>query len=498
LQEFSFQKERMFRHWNFRDGWVTPNQDPTLPPESDGNGEPYGALRRIMDLDGQGNDKWDNCVLAMVWVEGIIGQHPPFEECLRQYARDFPESRRRLVIVAAEGFNLPPKLQHDIPILDFDLPDAAELREVYLDLSGSIEQGVAQPLTEAEVTSLSALGAGMTEPEFELACAKAIALKRSEWPALDLSHFKSVVSDSKTEIVRRSEVLELMQAEDPKNIGGLDLLKDWIDRRKKVFSQEARDAGVDAPRGMVLIGSPGTGKSICAKAISSTLGLPLIKFDISRCFAGIVGQSESLVRAALKQVEAMAPCVVFLDEVDKAGLSPQKGGGDAGVSDKVLGALLTFMQDSEAPMFWVLTANRPDSLPPELLRKGRMDEVFSVLPPNREEREQIIRIHLAKRKQRMVRGKDLSGLLEESKGYVGAEIEAAIKEACVDAYVNKTKVTGTDIRHHLSCMKPISIAFKEDFGRMTKWARDNARPSSIPEAEAKSVTRKIRRGRVLD
>lgn len=506
LQDYCSAKERVFRHWNFRDGWVTPNADPNQPPAVDGMTDPYAALRRICDLDGDGSQAWSNTVCVMVWPEIVIGQHPSFDECLRQYARSFPESpnRIRLVIATAEEYVLPAKLQHDIPILDFDLPSRDELRATYLDLAaGASSASEEQPFTEEEIESLTALGSGMTEAEFELACSKAIALKRSLWPNIELTHFAEVIAESKTEIVRRSEVLELMQPEDPNNIGGLQELKTWIGRRKSVFSDAAREAGVDCPRGIVLIGPPGTGKSMCAKAVAAELGVPLIKFDISRCFAGIVGQTEGRVRASLKQVEAMAPCVVFLDEVDKAGIDPRQAGGDSGVSKRVMGSILTFMQESKSPMFWILTANRPDSLPPELLRKGRMDEVFSVLPPNKEEREEIIRIHLRRRKQAMVKGPDLVTLVNASKGYVGAEIEAAIKEACVDAFVMGKKVTGKDIIRHLSCMKPISVAFKEDFDRMAAWAANNARPSSAKEEGSDKPTTRfapkvLKRGRVLD
>ena len=173
------------------------------------------------------------------------------------------------------------------------------------------------------------------------------------------------------------------------------------------------------------------------------------------------------------------PVAILIDEIDKAGIDPRQAGGDSGTSKRVLGALLTHMQESDAPVFWVLTANRPDSLPPELLRKGRMDEVFSVLPPNKKEREEIIRIHLAKRKQGMISGSGLDSLLTASEGYVGAEIEAAIKEAVVDAYTNNLAcVDGAAIEKQLACMKPISIAFKEDFDRLALWASHNARPSS--------------------
>jgi SpoVK/Ycf46/Vps4 family AAA+-type ATPase len=497
LKEFAHVKNKMFRQWNFCDGWVSENEQAQVT--KDGNTDPYSAMRAIMDLDGDGSQAWDNCIAVMVHPTVVIGNHPPLDECLRQYARSFPTSRRRLVVIAPEEYVLPPALQHDIPILDFSLPSREELRDVFAALSRSmgIESGDCS-LAPKDVNLLCSLGGGMTESEFELACAKSIALKRSEWPDIDISHYVSVVSETKTEIVRRSEVLELMEAENPNNIGGLELLKEWINRRKGVFSDEAREAGVDVPRGIVLIGPPGTGKSMCAKAVAGELHQPLIKLDIGRCFGSLVGQTEGRVRAALKQVEAMAPCVVFLDEVDKAGIDPRQGGGDGGVSKRVMGSILTFMQESKAPMFWVLTANRPDSLPPELLRKGRMDEVFSVLPPNATERAEIIRIHLQKRKQPVPKGDSLKEIVAASRGYVGAEIEAAIKEACVDAFCNNRKVKAADIASHLSCMKPISVAFKADFDKMTAWADNNARPSSAKDKDDAPSRQIVRKGRIMD
>lgn len=492
LREFAHVKQLAFKQWSFTDGWSTESENGEVT--NDGNDDPYSALRAVTDMDAQVKAPWENCLLVMNNPTTVMGNHPPLDELLRQYARSFPTTRRRLVILAPEEFILPTTLQHDIPILDFSLPSREELESVFTQLcEGISETGESHTLKEDEVNSICALGAGMTESEFELACAKAIALKRPEWPNIPFDHFAVTVSETKTEVVRRSEVLELMDAADPSTIGGLDLLKEWISRRQQVFSPEAREAGVDSPRGIVLIGPPGTGKSMCAKAIAGELHQPLIKLDIGRCFGSLVGQTEGRIRAALKQIEAMAPCVVFLDEVDKAGIDPRQGGGDSGTSSRVMGSILTFMQESKAPMFWILTANRPDSLPPELLRKGRMDEVFSVLPPNKSERAEIVRIHLKKRKQSVP--KNLKTIVDASKGYVGAEIEAAIKEACVDAFCNGKKVNSKDVVKHLSHMKPISVAFKSDFDRMTKWADNNARPSSTADKEA---TRVVRRGRVLD
>jgi SpoVK/Ycf46/Vps4 family AAA+-type ATPase len=238
-----------------------------------------------------------------------------------------------------------------------------------------------------------------------------------------------------------------------------------------------------------------TGKSLCAKAIAGVLGLPLIKFDVGRVFGSLVGQSEERVRSALKQLEACAPVTVLLDEVDKGLGGAHTSGGDSGVSKRVLGTILTHMQESGAPIYWVFSANRTDGLPPELLRKGRLDEVFCVTVPSSREREQIFDIHLRKRKQDPSKIKCLDKAVEFSEGYVGSEIEAAVAEAVNQAFHTGAKaVTVHDIIQQLNVMKPISVAFKDDFDAMAKWAQNNARMSSTPiEDKASPVQGQVTR-----
>ena len=286
---------------------------------------------------------------------------------------------------------------------------------------------------------------------------------------------------AKTEAVKRSEVLEYMPVTEDLEVGGLDNLKDWMNIRKQCFTKEAREFGVARPKGIALLGPPGTGKSLSAKAISQSLGQPLIRFDVGRVFGSLVGQSEQRVRAALKLIEAIAPCVCFIDEVDKAGLDPRQGGGDSGVGKRVMGSILTFMQESKAEVFWLFTANRVDCLPPEMLRKGRLDEVWSVTAPNTREREEVLKIHLGKCKQPVP--KDLHVAVKQSAGYVSAEIEAAVKEATAEAFFDNKPVTGKLIAHQLSTMKPISVAFKDDFDAMQQGAKNNARSASLDDEE---------------
>jgi SpoVK/Ycf46/Vps4 family AAA+-type ATPase len=259
-------------------------------------------------------------------------------------------------------------------------------------------------------------------------------------------------------------------------VGGLDNLKEWVVKRRACFSTEAKEFGIEAPKGAGLFGPPGTGKSLSAKAIASSLGLPLIKFDVGRVFQSLVGQSEERVRASLKMLDSLAPCVVLLDEIDKA--FQTNSGGDSGVSQRVLGAILTHMQESSSPIFWVFSANRVDRLPPELLRRGRLDEIFAVTVPDEDERLEILKIHLNKRKQKADDIPELDAAVAASEGYVPAEIEQAVKDALIEAFTNGGAITGPLIAEQLANMKPLSEAFAEDFNAMQQWAENNARPAS--------------------
>jgi SpoVK/Ycf46/Vps4 family AAA+-type ATPase len=234
---------------------------------------------------------------------------------------------------------------------------------------------------------------------------------------------------------------------------------------------------VDNPKGCGLIGPPGTGKSAAAKAVGAALQIPIIRFDVSRVFGSLVGESEARVTSALNMIDAMAPCVAFVDEVDKA-FDMSSGGGDGGTGKRVLGKVLTHMQESDKPIFWIVTANRTSGLPPELLRKGRLDEIWSVTVPSEEERTAIFDIHLRKRNQSWDEIGDKQAVLDASNGYVGAEIEASVKEAVLELYLDDGAEIGELLVAALGNMKPLSEAFGEQFAQMAEWAENNARASS--------------------
>jgi AAA+ superfamily predicted ATPase len=481
LREFAFAESKKddqldFKLWTNITGWQSFDRDnPAREPALDlPTAEPFTALRAISPLapaKGFGNG-----VYVMLYPHFVLGKHPGMIQIIKEYARMFTESPKRLVLVCPLGFTLPPELEDDVTILDFDTPSYSELTTIFGKLMGNLRPEKRPRFDAEQIKRLIALGAGMTAQEYENTIARALVTHKLKLPNVPLEDFAKVITDVKTEVVKRSEVLEMMQAEDMSSVGGLENLKEWVIKRRSSFSEEAKQYGIDAPKGIALIGPPGTGKSLAAKAIASSLGLPLIRFDIGRVFNSLVGSSEQRVRAALKLVDAMAPCVLMIDEVDKA-FQANSGGGDSGVSQRVLGAILTWMQETKSPVFMVVTANRVNNLPSEFLRRGRLDDVFSVALPSEEERLEILKIHLRKRNKN-AELPDLGIAVERSSGYVPSELEAAVKDALIEAFSTKSELTGELIAEQLGNMRPLSEAFKEDFDAMQTWAVNNARPAN--------------------
>lgn len=428
-------------------------------------------------------------IYCMSWTHFFMDS-PYTRSYLHEIAHRFIHERKRLILIVPEVIEIPMEIQDFVSFLNFDVPSEKErfdiIRHTYE--SHSMNPALIKP---EELQVISAAGAGMTGFELGNSISRALTVIKKHGTKDDVNGEKvaGYVTVNKSEMVERSEVLEVMPQGNMEEIGGLENLKDWIYGRKPCFSQEAIDFGVDRPKGVALGGPPGTGKSACAKATGHALGLPVIKFEFARIFGSLVGQSEQRAKATLKLIESMAPCVVLLDEVDKI-FDVNAGSGDSGVGKRVLGMILTFMQESPAHVFWMFTFNRAEGLPPELLRKGRMDEVFSVGAPNEKEREQILKIHLKKRKQNPDLMDDLNVAVQSSDGYVPAELEAAIKEALVVAFNTKVQVTGQLIADQFANMRALSEAFPEQFESMARWARENARPASAQSVQTSGRKRK--------
>jgi SpoVK/Ycf46/Vps4 family AAA+-type ATPase len=268
-------------------------------------------------------------------------------------------------------------------------------------------------------------------------------------------------------------------------VGGLDGLKTWIGKRRRAYGAEAAAYGLPTPKGILLVGIPGTGKSLCAKAVGTALGVPTLRLDVGALFQSLVGESEARTRDALQLAEAMAPCVLFVDEIDKglAGTASGGGAGDSGVARRVLGSILTWMQDRPAdrPVFVVATANQVDGLPPELLRKGRFDELFAVDLPTPAEREAIFRIHLGRRK-RDPADYDLARLAEATPDYTGSEIEAIVVEALYHAFDLGREITTEDLLAAARAVVPLAVTAKDTIEAVRRWGATRARAASTRPA----------------
>lgn len=297
--------------------------------------------------------------------------------------------------------------------------------------------------------------------------------------------------------VKKSGILEYFEPKQTANdIGGLENLKAWLKMRSKAFSKKAREFGLPMPRGILLVGLPGCGKSLSAKAASHILGLPLLRFDIGRVFGGLVGDSERNMRTAISTAEAVGSCVLWIDEMEKA-FAGMSGGnsGDGGTSQRVFGNFITWMQEKTTPCFIIATVNRIESLPPELLRKGRFDETFFVGLPSKREREQILKVHLRLKNQK-INDAALQKCIEASDGFSGAELEEAIVTGMYGAFDQERGLTADDLIEAIKLTNPLSKSKSDDLKAMAKWASNNAVNASKTE-ETTATTEFASTGRQL-
>jgi SpoVK/Ycf46/Vps4 family AAA+-type ATPase len=274
----------------------------------------------------------------------------------------------------------------------------------------------------------------------------------------------------KRQTIRQTQILDFYPAtEDIADIGGLDNLKEWLLRRGGAFSERARQYGLPAPKGLLLVGIQGTGKSLSAKAIAHHWHLPLLRLDVGRLFGGVVGESESRTRQMIQLAEALAPCILWIDEIDKAfaGLDSR---GDAGTSSRVFGTFITWMAEKKSAVFVVATANNIQSLPPELLRKGRFDEIFFVGLPSQEERKAIFAVHLARLRPHLLQSYDLDRLAYETPDFSGAEIEQILVEAMHIGFSQNRDFTTDDILEAASQTVPLALTAQEQIQQLQQWA----------------------------
>jgi AAA+ superfamily predicted ATPase len=366
---------------------------------------------------------------------------------------------RSSLVVSSPTTSLPDELSNGAVVIDLPLPDEGVLA-IALD---ELLKNPALRVTIDETLRRRLLSAalGLTYSQAQRVFAKVLVQNGG----VDASDVDFVFSE-KRDIIRTSQALEFYPVrEQPSNVGGLRALKEWLQLRKQAFSDEAREFGLPPPKGVALIGIPGTGKSLSAKMIAQLWGLPLVRFDVGALFGSYVGESEERTRRTLELTERIAPCVLWLDEMEKA---LAHGGNDSGTSTRVFGTILTWMAEKSAAVFVAATANDISKLPPELLRRGRFDEIFFLDLPNEEERRAILEVHLKKRRRDPSKF-DLDVLVASSDEYVGAEIEQAIIDALFQAFSESREVTTADVQRALQRLIPLARSQVERIAYLRSW-----------------------------
>jgi SpoVK/Ycf46/Vps4 family AAA+-type ATPase len=331
---------------------------------------------------------------------------------------------------------------------------------------------------------------GLTLAEAENVFAKTIVTDG----VLDSNDVSAIYAE-KRQIIRKSGLLEYYDVDEAfGDVGGLQELKKWLGRRNRAFSAEAASFGLPAPKGILLLGVQGCGKSLTAKAVAGKWKLPLLRFDIGKMFGSLIGSSEENIRRAIQVAESVSPAILWVDEIDKAFAGVGGGGGsDAGTSSRVFGTFLTWLSEKTSPVFVIATANDISHLPPELLRKGRLDEIFFVDLPNAEERREIFSIHIQKRNRKPEQF-DLDTLVTRSLGFSGAEIEQVIISALHDAFYEGTDLTDASLLQAVDETIPLARTMDKEIIELQEWASDRARRASPVEKPAgydEGIQRKI-------
>jgi SpoVK/Ycf46/Vps4 family AAA+-type ATPase len=447
--------------WDMADGFQLLAGNITLPSAKD----PLSALEQVDKADGE--------TLFVLKDFHECWTNAQIKRKLRSLAQRLKFTKKS-ILVTAPSSKIPEELRDEAVLVEFLPPGTTELETVLDRLTQT--PGVKVNLTKMGREKLVQAALGLTASQAHRVFAKAIVSKG----ALDDRDI-DLVTQEKKEIIRESQALEFYAVtETPDDVGGLDVLKNWLRLRERAFTQEARDYGLPSPKGIALIGIPGTGKSLTAKMIGGLWRLPLLRLDVGALFGSLVGESEERARRALKLAETVAPCILWIDEIEKAF---SQGGLDGGTSTRVFGTILTWMQEKTAPCFVVATANNISSLPPELLRKGRFDEIFFLDLPTAEERSEIFSVHLRKR-NRFPNDFDVQRLARESQGYVGAEIEQGIIDAMYVGFNAGKEFTTEDISASQKRQVPLSISQREVIEALRNWLKEGrAQSASFQEAQ---------------
>lgn len=371
------------------------------------------------------------------------------------------KSQPKNIVIVTPQVAIPPDLTEVLTVLEFPLPDVAEIKGEIARLFTAMGQSLSDKVLDELVRSCQ----GLSLERIRRVLARAIAAHGKILPE-DVE----MVLEEKRQSIRQTQILEFYPTtEKISDIGGLDNLKDWLLRRGGAFTERARQYGLPHPRGLLLVGIQGTGKSLTAKAIAHHWHLPLLRLDVGRLFGGLVGESESRTRQMIQLAEALAPCILWIDEIDKA-FSGFDSKGDSGTTSRVFGTFINWLAEKRSPVFVVATANNIQALPPEMLRKGRFDEIFFVGLPSQEERYAIFELHLARLRPHNLKSYDLERLAYETPDFSGAEIEQTLIEAMHIGFSQNRDFTTDDILEAASQIVPLARTAQEQIQFLTDWA----------------------------
>jgi len=379
---------------------------------------------------------------------------------LRNISRILKLQPKTLIIIGSD-LAIPKELQDLITVLQFQLPLEDEISQELNRLVNSLNIQVDSQLFE----NLTRACQGLSLERIRRVLSKIIATYKT----IDNNSIAVLLSEKK-QIISQTEVLEYASVnETVTNLGGLDNLKDWLKKRKTAFGVQASNYGLPTPRGLLLIGIQGTGKSLTAKAIANEWQLPLLKLDVGKLFGGIVGESESRLRQMINVAETISPCILWIDEIDKA-FSNTESKGDSGTSNRVLATFISWLSEKTKPVFVISTANNIDLLPLEIIRKGRFDEIFFLDLPQKEEREEIFKIHLKEFRPNSWESFDYSKLAQLSESFSGAEIRQSIIEGMYHAFYEKREFTTDDICMALNELIPLAHLESNQMLKLQNWA----------------------------
>lgn len=448
---------RKLRVWSCSRGLHQPGST-----ASEGAASPEEVLRRFIADGGRS-------VYLIKDLHPFLGSDPHIVRLLRDCAAAATGTDKSLILLMP-SMTVPSELEKEITVIDYPLPDAAMLLAVLRQMMEELKSNGAITISgDPQLPEkLARAAVGLTLTEAENVFARAVVADRT----LDEKDI-DFITEEKRQVIRKSGTLEYQEpGADLSAVGGLENLKEWAEKRKRAFSAEARSFGLPEPRGLLLVGVQGCGKSLCARALSAYWQMPLLRLDMGAIYGKYVGESEQNARRVMSTAESIAPVILWIDEIEK-GFAGLGGDGDGGTSSRVFGSFLTWMQEKRKPVFIFATANDITRLPPEFLRKGRFDEIFFVDLPSAREREEIFRIHLKKRGKNAEKF-ECRRLAEAAAGFSGAEIEQAIISGMYEAFDAGRELEPADVIGAIGGTTPLSATAREKMEWLRQWASDRA------------------------